>query len=130
MPDVWGADSQGGGGLPEVWGPDAGVYARGQQGEADASPKNRTVLLVLALFAGYLSAHRFYAGKVGQAIGGLVLIFGLFVVWGVGASMLSLELMMSSYAFLLVLGLWWLVDFIMILSGGYRDSERKPISRW
>jgi len=65
------------------------------------SPKSKTVTLLLCLFLGFLGIHRFYVGKIGTGIIWL-LTFGL---CGVG----------------------WLVDFIMILLGAFKDNLGLPI---
>ncbi len=61
------------------------------------SPHNRLVTLVLCWFLGVLGVHRFYVGKVGT---GLLMLFT-----GGG------------------FGVWWMIDFIMLLLGRFRDSE-------
>ena len=72
--------------------------------ELFASPKSRTVTLLLALFVGVFGVHRFYTGKIQT---GLLMLFTL------GG-----------------LGIWWLVDNIMIAAGSFRDSEGLLVSNW
>ena len=62
----------------------------------DASPKSRTVALVLAIFLGGLGVHRFYLGKVGT---------GILWLLTVGC-----------------LGIGWLIDIILIACGSMRDA--------
>ena len=71
---------------------------------AKASQKSRAVALVLGLVLGVFGAHRLYAGKIGT---------GLLMLCTAGG-----------------LGIWYLVDNIMIASGGFRDAEGLVISRW
>ncbi len=72
--------------------------------EMFASPRSRTVALLLGFFLGVFGAHRFYVGKTGTAI--LMLVtFGGF-------------------------GLWWLADNIMIAAGAFRDSDGRLVSNW
>ena len=63
--------------------------------------KSKWVTLLLCFFLGGLGVHRFYVGKVGT---GLIYLFtgGLF---GVG----------------------WLIDFFVILFGGFRDKDGRRL---
>ncbi len=60
------------------------------------SEKSNTVALLLCLFLGALGVHRFYVGKIGTGILQLVTL---------GA-----------------LGIWALIDLIMIALGKFRDK--------
>lgn len=71
---------------------------------ANTSDKSRTVALVLGLLLGWVGAHRFYVGKIGT---------GLLMLCTAGG-----------------LGIWYLVDNIMIASGSFRDAEGRPVTRW
>ncbi len=65
------------------------------------SRKSRTAALLLCLFLGGTGAHRFYVGKIGT--GFLYLFtFGLF-------------------------GFGWLIDFILIIIGSFRDEFDLPL---
>lgn len=68
------------------------------------SEKSRLVALLLCIFLGGLGIHRFYVGKVGTGII-WILTLGLF---GIGT----------------------LVDFIMILSGSFKDKYGKVVEKW
>ena len=68
------------------------------------SEKSRLVAFLLCFFLGYLGIHRFYVGKVGTGILWL-LTGGLF---GIGA----------------------LVDFIVILCGGFKDKQGNKVAKW
>lgn len=72
--------------------------------DALISPKSRMVSAILCFFLGVLGIHRFYVGKIGT---GILWIFtcGLF---GIGA----------------------LIDLIIILCGGFKDSYGRMIKRW
>ncbi len=72
--------------------------------EMFASPRSRTVALLLAFFLGVFGAHRFYVGKTGTAVLQLITLGGF--------------------------GLWWLADNIMIAAGAFRDSEGRLVSSW
>jgi TM2 domain-containing membrane protein YozV len=69
-----------------------------------ASPKSRLAAAILAWFLGLLGVHRFYVGKVGTGIL-MVLTFG-----GVGV--------------------WAIIDFIVIVVGSFRDKEGRVLSNW
>ena len=71
---------------------------------ANTSDKSRTVALVLGLLLGWVGAHRFYVGKIGT---------GLLMLCTAGG-----------------LGIWYLIDNIMIASGSFRDAEGRPVMRW
>ena len=69
--------------------------------EVNRSKKSWIVTLVLYLFCGTLGAHHFYAGRIGSGITFLLTLGGL--------------------------GIWALVDFILILTGNFKDDEGKVI---
>ncbi len=82
--------------------------------------KNKYIAAVLAFALGGLGIHRFYLGKSGPAISlMLITVFGwLLVAAGVG--------------WLIILGsyIWRIYDCIMILSGGFKDSDGKFVRNW
>ena len=61
------------------------------------SEKNWVVTLLLCVFLGSLGAHRFFVGKVGTGILMLVTCGGL--------------------------GIWCLIDLIIIIMGNFKDKE-------
>ena len=73
---------------------------------ATLSTSERRILpaFLLCFFLGVFGAHRFYAGKIGTGI---------------------LELLTAGG-----LGIWWLVDIILIVTGSFRDKEGQKISEW
>jgi TM2 domain-containing membrane protein YozV len=66
------------------------------------SEKNWIVTLVLAIFVGTLGIDRFYSGSILLGILKLVTFGGL--------------------------GLWWLIDLIMLVTGSYKDGNGLPIA--
>ncbi len=59
---------------------------------------------LLCFFFGIFGAHRFYVGKIGTGILQLVTLGGL--------------------------GIWALIDFIMIIVGAFTDKEGNKITQW
>jgi TM2 domain-containing membrane protein YozV len=53
--------------------------------------------LLLCIFLGEIGGHRFYAGKIGTGILMLLTLGGF--------------------------GIWWLIDLIVIIAGGFKDKE-------
>jgi TM2 domain-containing membrane protein YozV len=68
---------------------------------ATASDKGFVPALLLCFFLGMLGVHRFYVGKIGTGLLQLVTFGGL--------------------------GIWTMVDFIMIAVGSFTDSDGNPI---
>lgn len=71
---------------------------------ANVSEKRRIVAFLLCWFFGIFGVHRFYVGKVGTGILQLLTVGGL--------------------------GIWALIDWIVILVGGFTDSDGKKVSQW
>ncbi|HEY4322311.1 MAG TPA: TM2 domain-containing protein [Gemmatimonadales bacterium] len=72
--------------------------------EIFASPRSRTVTLLLALVVGVFGGHRFYVGRTQSAILQVVTVGGL--------------------------GIWWLYDVIVVASGSFRDAEGRLVANW
>ncbi|MDA3022180.1 MAG: TM2 domain-containing protein [Actinomycetota bacterium] len=68
------------------------------------SPKSRLVAAILAWFLGIFGIHRFYVGKVGTGVLMIVTLGGV--------------------------GIWVLIDLIMILVGSFRDKEERLLINW
>ena len=68
------------------------------------SEKRVLVAALLCFFLGVLGVHRFYAGKVGTGVLQLVTLGGL--------------------------GVWALVDLILLATGNFRDGEGERITQW
>ena len=67
------------------------------------SDKKMVPALLLCFFLGFLGVHRFYVGKVGTGI--------LMIVTAGG------------------LGIWVIVDFVMICTGSFKDKENRKLQR-
>jgi len=63
--------------------------------------KDWLTTLLLAIFLGSLGVDRFYAGHIGLGI------FKLITCGGVG--------------------IWWLIDIILIATGSYKDKNGNPL---
>jgi len=70
-------------------------------GQQAGVAKDWTTTLLLCLFLGYLGIHRFYVGKTGTGV--------VQLLTGGGC------------------GVWWLVDFILILTNSFTDSNGYPL---
>lgn len=81
--------------------PTAVVYGTVVTGE---SPASRLIALLLCIFLGFLGIHRFYVGK-----------------WGTGLLMLLTGGL---------LGIWVIIDIILIAFGAFRDKQGRPVLRW
>ena len=66
------------------------------------SEKDWMVTLILAILVGSLGIDRFYSGSI------LLGVLKLFTLGG--------------------LGIWWLIDLIMLVTGSYKDGDGNPIS--
>jgi TM2 domain-containing membrane protein YozV len=71
------------------------------ENESGRSEKGFVPTLLLAIFLGGLGAHRFFVGKVGTGIVQLLTLGGL--------------------------GIWALIDIIMIIVGSFRDKQGLPV---
>jgi TM2 domain-containing membrane protein YozV len=94
-------------------------YPQQQYGAAGygVSDKQKMVAALLAFFLGTVGVHRFYTGKVGTGIAMAVLtvigwITSIFIV---------------GYFIVMAIGLWALIDFIMILMGKFTDKYGRLI---
>lgn len=72
------------------------------QGMPQKSDKDFVVLVLLSVLVGGLGIDRFYLGKIGTGILKLVTLGGL--------------------------GIWWLVDLVIIVMGKMTDSEGRVVT--
>jgi TM2 domain-containing membrane protein YozV len=84
--------------------PHCGAPTGARLASPDASPKSRLAALLLCWFLGILGAHRFYVGKIGTGV------LQIFTLGG--------------------LGIWTLVDLIMIIVGAFKDKEGRRVVVW
>lgn len=76
----------------------------GWSAEKAVSPHSRLAALLLCFFLGWLGVHRFYVGKVGTGVA-MIFTFG-------------------------GLGIWTLIDFIMIVTGSFTDANGRYVLDW
>lgn len=69
--------------------------------EVAVSDKGFVPTILLCFFFGFIGVHRFYVGKIGTGILMIITLGGL--------------------------GIWTLVDFIIIVTGNFTDSLGRPI---
>jgi TM2 domain-containing protein/uncharacterized protein DUF2510 len=82
-----------------------GGYTPAQLVAAGISPKSRTVAAILGFFLGGIGIHRFYLGNIGMAVA------MLFLGW-------------------LTLGIWPLIDWIIVLVGSAHDGQGLKVTNW
>ena len=68
------------------------------------SPKSRLAAALLCWFLGVIGIHRFYVGKIGTGILMILTLGGL--------------------------GIWALIDFIVILVGSFKDKQERVLANW
>jgi len=90
----------------------------------DVSPKSRAIAALLCFFLGGFGAHRFYVGNSGTAAVMLILwILGIVFVLTILGAIVGVILFVA-------VGIWGLVDFIVILTGNFGDSMGRKVTRW
>ncbi|MCH9816589.1 MAG: TM2 domain-containing protein [Actinomycetia bacterium] len=68
------------------------------------SPLSRLAATLLCFFLGYFGVHRFYVGKIGTGVLMIITLGGL--------------------------GIWVLIDLILILVGVFRDKQGRKLYNW
>jgi TM2 domain-containing membrane protein YozV len=76
----------------------------GYSADKQVSPLSRLAALLLCLFVGALGVHRFYVGKIGTGVAMIFTLGGL--------------------------GIWVLIDLIMIIVGSFTDVNGKYVLDW
>ncbi|HEV8399619.1 MAG TPA: TM2 domain-containing protein [Gemmatimonadales bacterium] len=82
--------------------PDA--YLPPETHQPDVSDRSRGVAAVLGFFGGVFGLHRFYVGKNKTGIAMLVTLGGM--------------------------GIWWLYDMVLLVTGEFRDADDLPLRNW
>jgi TM2 domain-containing membrane protein YozV len=71
---------------------------------AEFSDRSRLVALLFCILLGVFGVHRFYVGKIGTGILMLLTLGGL--------------------------GIWTMIDLILIAVGSFRDKQNRRVFRW
>ena len=75
-----------------------------QIAKPDQSESNKTILPIVLFLILLPTVHRFYVGKIGT---------GLLFFFTVGG-----------------LGIWWIYDVIISITGNFTDKQGRKITRW
>ncbi len=70
----------------------------------DVSDSKVLPAFLMCFFLGCFGVHRFYVGKIGTGVAQLLTLGGL--------------------------GIWALIDWIMIIAGAFKDKEGRPLKNW
>ena len=113
-----------------------------EQMTGDVSPKSRLAASLLAIFLGWVGAHRFYVGKIGTAVA-MLLLGVASIICAIGIVFVAVTdyeaetpplLFWIFYGLAYVLsfavGIWALIDFIIAVTGNFKDSQGKIIRKW
>lgn len=114
----------------------------------DVSPKSRLAVALLScpvLYVGLFGAHRFYMGKTKTAVVMLLLglaaaacYFGYMAVFLAsfmefdeeGPPIVIFLILGLSWLFGAAAGIWSLIDFVIAVTGNFKDKQGKPIRKW
>jgi TM2 domain-containing membrane protein YozV len=105
-------------------------------GATGASPKTKLVAFLLGLFLGGVGAHRFYVGRIGSAVGIILLDIAAGIFIGIGGvvtgfnAVLGVVVIGIGYALSSGVGIWVFVDLIMILVTKFRDRNGQILTVW
>jgi TM2 domain-containing membrane protein YozV len=80
------------------------TQALNRRADPSVSQSSRGIALLLAIPLGVFGAHRFYVGRVGTGLAMLFTLGGL--------------------------GIWWIVDIVMVATGQLKDMDGKWVSEW
>jgi TM2 domain-containing membrane protein YozV len=122
--------------------PQCGASVGPTLGQSEAtgnvSPKSRLATSLLAWFLGIFGAHRFYVGKTGTAVIMLLMgiVSGVCYIGGFFGGLAS-EREAPIWGLLVIAGvlyfavwIWMVIDFVMAVTGNFKDSQGKPIKKW
>jgi TM2 domain-containing membrane protein YozV len=88
------------------------------------SPKSQLATSLLAWFLGEFGAHRFYVGKNETAV--VMLAIGL----AAGGDYPIWALLVIGALLYFAVWVWSVIDFIIAVTGNFKDKQGKPIKKW
>jgi hypothetical protein len=101
-----------------------------------ASPKTKLVAFLLCLFLGTFGAHRFYVGRIGSAVGQLLISIAA-IIFSTVAIPVTIANAIAGGALGVIgsllwggLGIWVFVDWIMILVTKFKDKNGLVLTVW
>jgi hypothetical protein len=108
------------------------------QATEEVSPKSRLATSLLAWFLGVFGVHRLYTGKIGTGVIMLLLGVGAGLCWlGGFLGVLDEDRAEPLFGLWLIAGalyfavwIWMVIDFIMAVTGNFKDSQGKIIKKW
>ena len=92
----------------------------------DISPKSRRATALLAFFLGVFGAHRFYIRKTITAI---VMLLLSIAGWAVILRFVGHGFFVAVW-FIIAVGIWASIDFIVAVTGDMTDKEGRLIQKW
>ncbi len=108
------------------------------QTTGEVSPKSRLATSLLAWFLGEFGAHRFYVGKTGVAV--VMLVMGVLsgVCWfggffgslAAGGDHPIWGLLVIGGLLYFAVWVWKTIEFIIAVTGNFKDRQGKPIKKW
>jgi hypothetical protein len=108
------------------------------QSRGEVSPKSRLATSLLAWFLGEFGAHRFYVGKTGIAVvmlimgvlSGVCWFGGFFGTLAAGGNHPIWGLLVIGVLLYFAVWVWKTIDFIIAVTGNFKDSQGKIIRKW
>lgn len=124
------------------------------QRDESVSPKSRFAATMLSAFLGCFGVHNFYLGRIGLGIPKIILFVVGMIFYFVGVFKLAfisvsvypndyynystysdmvfsmIMPMLAGLFFLMGVGIWSLVEFILAVSGKLKDSQGRIVSVW